>query len=129
LPDGLIDTIPDYLGSYRPAPACLVHGDLTEDHIYIRGEHLEGVIDWGGALTTDPFYDLGALHLGRSPLTDDSSARSSGGTDGRSTLPSAIRPSNPISCMSSTYSARSATWPQVHAHLPELARALWSPEE
>ncbi|HEU5484462.1 MAG TPA: aminoglycoside phosphotransferase family protein [Microlunatus sp.] len=64
LPRGLVDAIPAYLAGYRPAPACLLHGDLTEDHIFVDDQRLVGVIDWGDALLTDPFYELGALHLG-----------------------------------------------------------------
>jgi hypothetical protein len=64
LPTFLIDQIPDYLRTYEAGPRCLVHGDLTEDHLFIREGELLGIIDWGDAMVTDPFYELGALHLG-----------------------------------------------------------------
>lgn len=64
LPDHLIDQIPTYLDSYRGGRRCLVHGDLTEDHLFVTGDTLLGIIDWGDAMVTDPFYELGALHLG-----------------------------------------------------------------
>ena len=64
LPDRLIDEIPAYLRGYRPERRCLVHGDLTEDHLFVAGSTLIGIIDWGDAMVTDPCYDLGALHLG-----------------------------------------------------------------
>jgi aminoglycoside phosphotransferase (APT) family kinase protein len=64
LPAHLIDQIPTYLGHYRGGRRCLVHGDLTEDHLFVSGDRLLGIIDWGDAMITDPFYELGALHLG-----------------------------------------------------------------
>ena len=38
LPDHLIDQIPTYLGHYRGGRRCLVHGDLTEDHLFVSGD-------------------------------------------------------------------------------------------
>jgi aminoglycoside phosphotransferase len=64
LPDHLIDQIPTYLGRYRGGRRCLVHADLTEDHLFVSADRLLGIIDWGDAMITDPFYELGALHLG-----------------------------------------------------------------
>jgi aminoglycoside phosphotransferase (APT) family kinase protein len=64
LPKHLIDQIPTYLGSYDAQRRCLVHGDLTEDHLFVKEGALLGIIDWGDAMVTDPFYELGALHLG-----------------------------------------------------------------
>lgn len=64
LPKHLIDQIPSYLSSYEAERGCLVHGDLTEDHLFVKEGALLGIIDWGDAMVTDPFYELGALHLG-----------------------------------------------------------------
>lgn len=64
LPAHLLDQVPGYLAGYRAGRRCLVHGDLTEDHLFVRDGELLGIIDWGDALVTDPFYELGALHLG-----------------------------------------------------------------
>ncbi|SDS47286.1 phosphotransferase family protein [Microlunatus soli] len=64
LPERLLDQIPEYIAGYRPADPVLVHGDITEDHIFLDGDRLVGLIDWGDAMITDPFYELGALHLG-----------------------------------------------------------------
>lgn len=64
LPDHLIDQIPEYLHSYRAECRSLVHADLTEDHLFVEGNRLLGIIDWGDAMVTDPFYELVALHLG-----------------------------------------------------------------
>lgn len=64
LPKHLVDRIDTYLSGYQAGRRCLVHGDLTEDHLFVRGGELLGIIDWGDAMVTDPFYELGALHLG-----------------------------------------------------------------
>jgi aminoglycoside phosphotransferase (APT) family kinase protein len=64
LPTRLIDQIDDFVSDYHPTATCLVHGDVTEDHIFIERGEIIGLIDWGDAMITDPFYDLGALHLG-----------------------------------------------------------------
>jgi aminoglycoside phosphotransferase (APT) family kinase protein len=62
LPDRLIDEIEDYLvepsGERR-----LVHADVTSDHVFVVDGRLEGIIDWGDAVATDPHYELVALHL------------------------------------------------------------------
>lgn len=62
LPARLIGQIEDFLAD--PSPPCLIHADLTEDHLYVDETGLVGVIDWGDAIVTDPHYELVALHLG-----------------------------------------------------------------
>jgi hypothetical protein len=64
LPPRLIGQIPQFIAGYRRGAVCLVHADLTEDHLFVDGRRLVGVIDWGDARVEDPFYELGALHLG-----------------------------------------------------------------
>ncbi|MEQ4204855.1 phosphotransferase [Actinopolymorpha sp. B9G3] len=63
LPEHLIDQIPDFLSAPSPHRR-LVHADLTEDHLFVDGGQLVGIIDWGDAFVTDPYYELPALHLG-----------------------------------------------------------------
>lgn len=63
LPTHLIDQVHAYLAP-RGGDKCLTHGDLTEDHLFISGNSLDGIIDWGDAQSTDPYYDLGPLYLG-----------------------------------------------------------------
>jgi aminoglycoside phosphotransferase len=63
LPPHLIDQIDGYL--IQPSPLRhLLHADLHEDHIFVEGGQLAGVIDWGDAIVADPYYELPALHLG-----------------------------------------------------------------
>jgi aminoglycoside phosphotransferase (APT) family kinase protein len=63
LPPHLIEQVDDYLT--EPSPdRCLTHGDLTEDHLFIDHNRLVGIIDWGDAQATDPYYELGPLYLG-----------------------------------------------------------------
>lgn len=63
LPTRLVSQIDDYVVDPRPM-RTLVHADLTADHIFVLGDRLTGVIDWGDAMATDAYYELGALHLG-----------------------------------------------------------------
>lgn len=59
----LVEQIPDFLPD--PVPErTLVHADLTEDHLFLDGSDLVGIIDWGDAFATDRYYELSALHLG-----------------------------------------------------------------
>lgn len=63
LPSHLVAQIDTYV--VPPSPdRCLVHADLTADHIFVERDRLVGIIDWGDAVVTDPYYELGALHLG-----------------------------------------------------------------
>lgn len=62
LPERLIDQIETYVSPPSPVRR-LVHADLTADHIFVAGDRLIGIIDWGDTMTSDPHYDLGALHL------------------------------------------------------------------
>jgi aminoglycoside phosphotransferase (APT) family kinase protein len=63
LPVHLVDQIDAYVVP-PPPERRLVHADLTADHVFVAGGDLVGVIDWGDAMVTDPYYELGALHLG-----------------------------------------------------------------
>lgn len=63
LPGHLIDQVGGYL--CEPSDERrLIHGDVTEDHVFVQGGRLVGIIDWGDALWADPYYELVALHLG-----------------------------------------------------------------
>lgn len=57
---------------WSTAHACLVHADLTEDHLLVgRGEgrwSLTGLIDWADAEVSDPYYGLVSV-VGRSPCS------------------------------------------------------------
>lgn len=47
------------------ALCCLVHYDLTDDHVYLDSEgRLEGIIDWGDARTAHPSEELPVLFVG-----------------------------------------------------------------
>jgi hygromycin-B 7''-O-kinase len=63
LPTHLADQIDRYVIQDWPL-RCLVHADLTEDHVFVTGRgQLVGVIDWGDAQATDPHYELAPLHV------------------------------------------------------------------
>ena len=66
LPPRLIDQIAAYLAP-PSAERRLIHTDLHDHHIFVqrgvRDGRLVGIIDWGDALFTDPYYELPALHL------------------------------------------------------------------
>jgi aminoglycoside phosphotransferase (APT) family kinase protein len=63
LPARLVDQIEAYLAP-PASERSIVHADLHEDHIFARDGQLVGLIDWGDAFLTDPYYELPALHLG-----------------------------------------------------------------
>jgi len=45
-------------------PRCLVHYDLTDDHVYIDEQgRLEGIIDWGDARITHPTEEFPVLFV------------------------------------------------------------------
>lgn len=64
LPAHLVEQIDPFLTGYRRTPPTFVHADITEDHIFVANGAYAGLIDWGDAMVTDPWYDLGPLHLG-----------------------------------------------------------------
>ncbi len=39
----------------------LLHGDFNPRHVYARGGHITGIIDWSDAVCGDPVYDLGRV--------------------------------------------------------------------
>jgi len=46
----------------------LCHGDLKANHIFVDGDRLVGVIDWGDAVVGDPFWELARYaHRGDAP--------------------------------------------------------------
>lgn len=57
LPSHLVDQVPEYLAD-APDLRVLVHADITEDHAFVHGGRLVGVIDWGDSLAADPWYEL-----------------------------------------------------------------------
>jgi hygromycin-B 7''-O-kinase len=71
LPAHLIAQIPRYLADHErinaPVPPCLIHADLTHDHVLgaFKDGHwcLTGLIDFGDAWVGDWIYELVALHL------------------------------------------------------------------
>src|SRR5262249_9152372 len=63
LPERLVEQIHEDLAP-PSAERRLVHADLHGDHVFVRGGHLAGIIDWGDALCGDPYYDLPSLFFG-----------------------------------------------------------------
>ncbi len=57
-----LEQIDGYLVELDTPPAVL-HADLHADHVFVNGEVLTGIIDWGDALVGDPYLELPALHL------------------------------------------------------------------
>jgi len=71
MPGHLAEQVPDYLAGALPATS-LVHADITADHVFVDRAELVGLIDWGDAITADPYYELVAVYFdafrGRRPL-------------------------------------------------------------
>ena len=61
----------------RPEPAAtltFIHGDLGAEHVFVDGDRITGVIDWGDAAIGDPAIDHGRL-LRDFGAPDDARAR------------------------------------------------------
>ena len=39
----------------------MIHGDLGAEHVFVDGDRISGVIDWGDAAIGDPALDHGRL--------------------------------------------------------------------
>lgn len=63
LPRHLVDQVDDFLAD-GSTQRVLVHADITEDHAFVAGGRLRGIIDWGDAFAADPWYELVAVYLG-----------------------------------------------------------------
>ncbi len=61
LPRHLIPGIRGFLARLRPFDRVFVHGDLVDNHIYVEGGRLSGIIDWGDAVVIDRHYELAKL--------------------------------------------------------------------
>ena len=64
LPSHLIEQIEEYLARLGPFDCVFVHGDLVDNHVYVRNGRLAGIIDWGDATMTDRHYELAKLYFG-----------------------------------------------------------------
>jgi hypothetical protein len=62
-PQAWLDEL-DAPGLVAPAPAerlVFIHGDLGAEHVFVDGDRITGVIDWGDAAIGDPAIDQGRL--------------------------------------------------------------------
>jgi hygromycin-B 7''-O-kinase len=62
LPDHLADQVPDFLAD-ASQERVLVHADVTADHVFVDSDGMTGIIDWGDAITADPWYELVAVRF------------------------------------------------------------------
>lgn len=65
LPPRLLAQLEDYVVP-PTSPARFLHADLAIDHIFVEESgpaEILGIIDWGGAEATDPYYELPILHF------------------------------------------------------------------
>jgi aminoglycoside phosphotransferase (APT) family kinase protein len=51
-----------------PAQRVLIHGDLGAEHVFVDGDRITGVIDWGDAAIGDPAIDRGRLMRDLGPI-------------------------------------------------------------
>ena len=47
----------------RPWTPVFIHGDLHDEHVFIDGDEVSGIIDWSEAAQGDALYDLASLTL------------------------------------------------------------------
>jgi len=76
-PAAWLDELPDGHGLIAPEPATtltFIHGDLGAEHVFVDGDRITGVIDWGDAAIGDPAIDHGRL-LRDFGAPDDARAR------------------------------------------------------
>lgn len=57
----LAEQVDGYIARLPPAVPVLVHGDLVSNHVYVEGDEVTALIDWGDALRADRHYDLAKL--------------------------------------------------------------------
>ncbi len=48
----------------RPWTPVFIHGDLHDQHVFVDGDEVTGIIDWSEAAQGDALYDLATLTLG-----------------------------------------------------------------
>lgn len=63
LPAHLIAQVDDYLARLGPFDSVFVHSDIVANHVFVKGGHLIGIIDWSDAIIVDRHYELAKLHL------------------------------------------------------------------
>ena len=47
----------------RPWTPAFIHGDLHDEHVFVDGDEVSGIIDWSEAAPGDALYDLASLTL------------------------------------------------------------------
>ena len=47
----------------RPWTPAFIHGDLHDEHVFVDGDEVSGIIDWSEAAQGDALYDLASLTL------------------------------------------------------------------
>ena len=63
-PAAWLEELPAGHGLIAPEPATtlsFIHGDLGAEHVFVDGDRITGVIDWGDAAIRDPAIDHGRL--------------------------------------------------------------------
>jgi len=63
LPEHLIPQIDDFLKRTGPPDNVFLHGDLVDNHVYVKDGQFVGLIDWGDSLVMDRHYELSKLYL------------------------------------------------------------------
>lgn len=58
LPEHLVEQAADYVGTLGPPDLAFVNADIVANHIYVEGENLAGILDWGDAVITDRHVEL-----------------------------------------------------------------------
>jgi aminoglycoside phosphotransferase (APT) family kinase protein len=55
----------------RPWEPAFIHGDLHDQHVFVDGDEVTGIIDWSEASQGDPLFDLASLTLAHQEHLDD----------------------------------------------------------
>lgn len=60
-PRHLLPQVEGFLASLAPPQPAFIHGDLVANHVFVDGDRLAGIIDWGDAMVADPHAEVGKL--------------------------------------------------------------------
>ncbi|MBA3523660.1 MAG: phosphotransferase, partial [Geodermatophilaceae bacterium] len=62
LPGHLAAQAEDYVARLEPTDPVVVHADINDNHVFVAGGRLSGIIDWGDAVVADRHIEIIQIH-------------------------------------------------------------------